>query len=124
MPNTDGEIHLEPIQICEVYEEYVSDMTFLEEVPLSRSAFCNMWRGCFAHVKIRAYKAVSGKCTTCAKLSQLRRQAKSKDDREYVRDMHAFHRVMYMGERMEYYKKRQLACNEPSKYWSFISDGR
>jgi hypothetical protein len=30
---------------------------------------------------------------------------------------------MYMGERMAYYRKRQLALSEPDNYLSIISDG-
>jgi hypothetical protein len=43
--------------------------------------------------------------------------------RAHVTQMHALHRTMYMGERMKYYMKRDLAINEPLSYLSIISDG-
>ena len=72
---------------------------------LPENAFAAMWVGCFMHVKIREFKAFTGKCTTCA-LSRLRRQCNSKREKEHIRNMHMLHRTMYMGERLKYYEKR------------------
>ena len=51
------------------------------------------------HVKIRQHKAVCLKCDTCAKLSAARRKFKDHPNRSYIRQLHAAHRMTYMGER-------------------------
>jgi hypothetical protein len=78
---------------------------------------------CFDHVKIREFKAVSGKCNCCANLSDLRRKFKSQQDREYVTMMHALHRSTYMGERMAYAERRNNAVMKKSCYYLTIADG-
>ena len=60
IPNSNGEIHLEPIDIKEVWKEYVEDMTQVNENSVSYIEFVCMWTNCFFHVKIREYKAVTG----------------------------------------------------------------
>lgn len=60
-------------------------------------------------MKIREFKAVTGKCQCCADLSTLRRTHKSQMDREYVTTMHALHRSAYMGERAAYAERRHKA---------------
>ena len=93
------------------------------EDSLCLESFGKMWRVCFSHVKIRLYKAVTGKCTTCTVLSQARKCYRDKATRAHITQLHALHRTMYMGERMAYYRKRQLALSEPDNYLSIISDG-
>lgn len=123
MPSSN-EIHLEPIKVKELYEEYVVDKRFSGEDILSADRFAYIWRHCFPQVKIREFKAVSGKCGTCALLSQARRSYRDKVTRHHITQMHALHRTMYMGERLKYYYRRNLAMNEPLKYLSIISDGK
>jgi hypothetical protein len=118
-----GEIHLEPTSILQVHSEYVLNIEDAGEVSLSYAAFLSMWRHCFPHVKIREYKAVSGKCKTCTLLSEARRKHLSRDARRYLTQLHALHRTMYMGERMDYYARRNDAMMMPSEYWSGIGDG-
>ena len=60
IPNSDGEVHLEPLNIWEVWEEYVEDMKFVCEPYLEVKTFGQMWKHCFPHVKIREFKAVTG----------------------------------------------------------------
>jgi hypothetical protein len=73
-PNRAEEIHLEPIDVVDIYLEYKRDLTEHADFPtLCYSSFCGVWADCFPHVTIRQYKAVSGKCSTCATLSDLRR---------------------------------------------------
>jgi hypothetical protein len=73
-PNRAEEIHLEPIDVVDIYLEYKRDLTEHADFPtLCYSSFCEVWKDCFPHVTIRQYKAVSGKCSTCATLSDLRR---------------------------------------------------
>jgi hypothetical protein len=123
VPNSGGEIHLEPIHIVEVYAEHVVDMEHAGIPYVNVDTFANIWSNCFEHVKIREFKAVSGKCQTCANLSTLRRTFKSQQDREYVTMMHALHRSTYMGERLTYAERRNNAVMERSRYLSLISDG-
>ena len=60
MPNTDGHIHLEKQLKSGIYEEYVADFEYHDKPALSYNAFCKLWRDSFPHVRIRAYKQVSG----------------------------------------------------------------
>ena len=122
MSNCD-EIHLEPTWIKDVWQEYVDDMKMHSNPYLSDTDFGQLWIKCFPHVKIREFKAVSGKCETCMKLSKLRRTFHDARHREYVTMMHAFHRCAYMNERIEYAKRRTAAETLPSQYLSIISDG-
>lgn len=114
IPNSDGEIHLEPVQIVEVYGEYNADMVYAGNPMVNVDTFASIWMNCFQSVKIREFKAVSGKCQCCANLSTLRRNFKSQSDREYVTTMHALHRTMYMGERLAYADRRNNAIMEKS----------
>lgn len=95
---------------------------------LKIDAFSNVWRSCFKvlinvsiivilsrqwrlfsqHVKIRAFKAVSGKCESCAKLSDGRRTFKDAARRQEMTLMHQLHRGTYMGERMAYAVRNSL----------------
>jgi len=122
MSNSE-EIHLEPTLIKDVWAEYREEMISYGVKHLSVTAFGSLWTHCFSYVKIREFKAVSGKCDTCLKLSKLRRTFHDSRRREYITMMHAFHRCAYMNERIEYAKKRNLAESNPTNYLSIISDG-
>jgi len=137
--------NLEPITIKEVWTEYVEDMMLVKEGYIRTKAFGSMWAHCFPYVRIREFKAVtgkkhlyisvcivisvphyfvvSGKCNTCAWLSHARRTFRDKKNREQITIMHALHRSTYMGERIEYRNRRQLAHDLPTYNGSFISDG-
>ncbi|MFY7730220.1 MAG: hypothetical protein ACOVRN_11940 [Flavobacterium sp.] len=78
---------------------------------------------CIEHVKIREHKAVCLKCDVCSDLSAARRKFKEHHQRVYIRDLHAGHRSAYMGERLEYYKRRVKAELNPHEYLSIITDG-
>ena len=123
IPNSN-EIHLETQEKLEIWAEYVWDMFHLfEDNALCYSKFLDLWDTVFPHVKIRVYKDVTGKCTVCAVLSDLRKKFHSRAMRRLVTTLHAFHRVMYMGERSVYYKKAFDAMTDPINYWSSIFDG-
>jgi len=122
MPNVD-EIHLEPIEVKEIYAEYVDDAKSSGSEWLCPSSFVTVWKNLFSHVKIREFKAVSGKCSTCAKLSDARKMYKDQSRRTYITEMHYLHRSAYMNERMKYAERRQLACKLPKSYLSIIIDG-
>lgn len=64
MPNTDGEVHLEKQEMMSIWREYKEDFEYRNRQPLSYKSFVRIWRDCFAHVKIRAYKQVSGELKT------------------------------------------------------------
>ena len=72
---------------------------------------------------IREFKAVTGKCNTCATLSNLRREMRDNGSRQYMTLLHLLHRSAYMGERMAYAQRCNLACQQPKFYLSLISDG-
>jgi hypothetical protein len=74
-------------------------------------------------VKVREYKAVSGKCDVCASLTNMRRQKLDHATRGYIVRLFALHRSMYMGERLSYYLRRNDALLMPSAYLSLIADG-
>ena len=84
-PNRAEEIHLEPIDVVDIYLEYKRDFDGKAEYPtLSYSAFCQTWKMCFPNVTIRQYSAVCGKCNTCAILSDLRRSYGDQTRRRYL----------------------------------------
>ena len=118
-----NEIHLEPTDIKTVHAEYQQVVGDAGEPVLQYQSFLNMWTSCFKHVKIREFKAVSGKCTTCCLLSEARRKQLSLAGRRYLTELHALHRTMYMGERLQYYERRNNAMLMPRSYWSGIGDG-
>jgi hypothetical protein len=125
IPNSFGEIHLEPIDVIEIYMEYCRDLhncaTPLEKV--SYSTFCELWLLCFPHVKIREYKVVTGKCNTCAILSEMRRSFSDPRRRQLITLFHSLHRTTYMQERLAYYDRKLDAINFPDSYVSCIIDG-
>ena len=122
MPNLD-EIHLEPIYIHEIWKEYKEDMVSVSNEYVDVSTFGKLWLCSFPHVKIREHKAVGLKCNTCAMLSDLRRTFKDQASREYIKQLHAFHRTTYMGERLAYYVRRTSGEQYQRAHLSLISDG-
>lgn len=84
IPNSN-EIHLETQDKFEIWAEYVWDMFHLcEDQALCYSNFLKLWDLVFPHVKIRVYKAVTGKCNICAVLSDLRKKFHSREMRKQV----------------------------------------
>jgi len=61
IPNSDGEIHIESLTRQEIWSEYRDFMTNFGEEFVSMEAFRSLWKSCFNHVKVRKYKAVTGK---------------------------------------------------------------
>ena len=123
IPNSPGEIHLEPITIKEVWQEYCEDMDAVHVDALDVRSFASMWACCFSYVKIREFKAVTGKCDTCAALTHARRTFRDNKSRELVTYMHYLHRITYMGERKTYAQRVDEALKLPQFYMSIISDG-
>lgn len=123
IPNSDGEIHLEPTDMRSIWKEYLIDMRHAGERFLCYSAFNNMWNHCFPYVKIREFKAVTGKCSTCTLLSHARRTHRDRERRSKITYFHALHRTFYMGEREQYAARIRDAMNNPGLFCSIISDG-
>jgi hypothetical protein len=86
-PNCN-EIHLEPITVTKIWDEYLTDFMLRTDDAVTLSQFCDIWKGCFPYVKIREFKAVSGKCDTCAMLSDARRTHKDAMSRAHITMMH------------------------------------
>jgi hypothetical protein len=123
IPNSDGQIHLEPISVKEIFEEYGRYCESQGSEGLQHTQFGSLWKSCFSHVSIREFKAVTGKCTTCATLSHLRRTVRDNNSRSHITLLHMLHRTTYMGERLGYFEKCQLAIQMPSLHLSLVSDG-
>ena len=117
IPNSNGEIHLEPITIKEIWEEYMVDMQYYNLSTVGLTTFDQIWLSSFTHVKIREFKAVTGKCETCALLSLLRKSFRQPHLREEVTNLHYIHRITYMGERKAYADRTMQGMI------SLISDG-
>lgn len=101
----------------------------------------------FSHVRVREFKAVTGKCKTCANLSSYRKKAKDALTRQYVTSLFSYHRSAFMGERQAYatrlvvaiiavvfnvlqasmpfliFFRIQHAILQPAVYLSIVSDG-
>lgn len=122
MPNSQ-EVHLEPIFVHEVWDEYKRDQISVFNEYVCVSTFGKLWESCFPHVKIREHKAVGMKCNICAVLSDLRSTFKDQANREYVKNLHLLHRSTYMGERLAYYNRRSLGEQMQEDHLSLISDG-
>jgi hypothetical protein len=122
IPNR-AEIHIEKTEKSVIHEQYEADLQCSGNPTLSYTTFLRLWDTHFAHCKIRAFKAVSGKCSFCALLTDLRKNSQNRQFRQSITDMHALHRYTYMGERMVYYNKITKAFNEPMEYMSIIFDG-
>ncbi len=109
----------------EIYNTYQNSIEFCEESNeniLGRSQFMKLFK-LFPQVSIRKYKTVSGKCSNCVTLTQLRGEFTSPQGRKAIAKLHAYHRVTYMAERKEYYRRCALAETDPDKYMSIIIDG-
>ena len=119
-PNRDNEIHLDATTRKQLYDTYVKDLEGDEIV--SYSSFCTIWKKIFPHVKIPARKAVHGKCTTCAQLTELMRSCTMRD-KNYYRGLFTYHAATFMSERRQYYQRRIQAKTEPLEYLSMIMDG-
>jgi hypothetical protein len=130
-PNTDCEIHLEPIPKEAVYAEYVHDLEAInkekglssDHEPVCLQTFLSIWKSCYSYVKTRKYKSSCGHCNLCTVLSEKRRRYRDRAGREEVTNLFALHRLSCMGERRLYYDRREEAVRNPNMYLSTIADG-
>lgn len=127
VPNGNDELHIEAQQFREVWKEYKEDLVIYfkedEHSILSYSAFIKLWITAFPDVKIRMYKQVAGKCSTCAKLSAFRQKRKDNFGRKQYSELLALHRSMFTGERCSYYDRRHEAVMLPLNCSSYNTDG-
>lgn len=119
---TNGMLQIELCGLEEMYLMYVNDMKhILKEDYLKISQFRKLFFSCFPYVQIRKRKSVTGKCEICSVLSFLRSKCKSHAEIEAVSKLHSLHKIGFMGERMEYYRRRVLGSIE--NCLSLITDG-
>jgi hypothetical protein len=125
VPNSNNEIHLEPIPRSDVYKEYCFDMAQVGDGSgaLSLDAFRDIWKNVFPHVRIRKYKSSCGHCNLCSILSEKRRKFRDKKGRQEITNLFSLHRLSTMGERRTYYDRRMAAQLNPSMFLSTIADG-
>ena len=92
-PNRKMEIHLEYRTKYEIYLEYRDESKeMLKSIPITYESFVAMWNRSFSHVHIRKYKAVEGKCVTCAILTQMRSSSRTSFERHECTKLHYWHR--------------------------------
>jgi hypothetical protein len=108
---------------AEIYAEYLETRSGTMIEAVSKSRFMTLWKQHFDNVKIREYKAVTGKCMVCAQLSNDRRMYKDAPRRQRITNLHALHRETYMNERRAYYARQQKALDNPLDFMSIICDG-
>jgi len=123
VPNSDGEIHLEPIPKKEVYKEYRIDMQLRNHECLALNWFVKLWKKVFPYVKVRKYKSSCGHCNLCTLLGEARRKFRDKTGRQEVTNLFAIHRMSTMGERRTYYDRRMEASMNSHLFLSTIADG-
>lgn len=124
VPNRD-EIHLEKMDIKSIWAAMLTELDVLgwDGGKVSYGSFLRLWKSQFPHVKVRKYKAVTGKCQHCAILTELRTSSKKATVRRRVTSLHALHRYTYMNERKVYYDKINAAISSPHSSMSIIIDG-
>ena len=119
------EIHLDAISKEAVYQDYRSDLILSrdEDPILEYETFVTVWNEDFPHVKIRKYKACSGKCETCALLTELSKKFNSTLPLRHVKDFKALHRSDFMMDRIRYKQRMNRALKAPENFLSIITDG-
>lgn len=83
----------------------------------------DVWNENFPHVKIREYKACSGKCNICSLLSLLMKQHKSFEAMKHIKAFRALHRGDFMGDRILYKRRVLQSVDDPVHFLSIITDG-
>ena len=121
-PNSN-EKHLDPVHKKDIHLEYRNQAILYNIKPLSLTQFRKIWRKGSPHVKIRKYKACSGKCSICAELSKLTREKKTRKAMEYLKLCRLIHRADFMRDRDMYAQRKKLAELYPNQYLSIITDG-
>ena len=122
-PNRENVIHIPKLDKREVYGVYCRELKDEGSSVLSYKRFIALWGELYNHVKERPKYGVMGHCDMCSHLQFLRTTYSDKKRRVRIKELFAFHRSAYMGERMEYYKRIRMAKDFPNQYISMLSDG-
>ena len=121
-PNSN-EIHLDTVNKKDIYAEYVDESILYDFDPLRETQFNKIWQNSFPYVKIRKYKACSGKCSICAELSILTGKYKIRKAMEYIKICRVIHRADFMADRNLYQQRKKFSEMYPNLYMSLITDG-
>ena len=107
-----------------MFDIYKGDMLRQGDDPLEYTRWLRIWETVFPHVRMRAYKQVTGKCWTCYNISEGRRGNKGKVFQKAYQDAHFLHRCgLYMPERMQYKTRANRAREKSNTHASWIIDG-
>lgn len=103
------EVHVDLCDKADIYKIYKNEMKAFysfdnnnkhDELYLNYSTFINIWNNVFPWVKIRVYKAVSGKCWVCYWINDIRKQSEDSAVLRAAKRLHQLHRGgLYMLER-------------------------
>lgn len=121
------EIHLDISFKQEIFEEYNSNMKQWygdkrSEI-LGYESFVRVWNICYPHVITRDPKASASKCVSCDKLATLRVTSSCYKERLRLSQLIAYHRHMFMTEKLLYHKRIMEAIMHPDEVMSAIMDG-
>lgn len=64
---------MDPLDLTEIYFEYLQDSVIQDQEPYCSDAFRNVFHNGFPDVHIRQYKSVAGKCDICERLKALQK---------------------------------------------------
>jgi hypothetical protein len=93
---------------------------------VSLDTFYDIWNNIFYWVKLRVYKAVSGKCWTCFQINDIRKKCTDHETLQAAKRLHQLHRGgLFMLERKSYKRRSQKAQKSENynKVLSIIIDG-
>lgn len=105
------EVHVDLCDKKDIYKIYVNEMKSFygylkdekENLSLDYNTFIHIWNNVFPWVKIRVYKAVSGKCWVCYWINDIRKQSEDSATLRAAKRLHQIHRGgLYMLERKRY----------------------
>ncbi|MHB1800017.1 MAG: hypothetical protein ACYCUI_17315 [Vulcanimicrobiaceae bacterium] len=117
---TNGSIHL-PISLT---KKDIHSLMIEQEADISHlsySAFCEMWKTYFSHVK-QPQGCHLGKCLECISLASSRLRAHSEEEVIAYQEKKKKHLTLIMSEREAYRKRIGLAKSQRSSYMSMIMD--
>jgi len=106
------ENHLDLCELKDIYDTYHKEVQYLyrmgsvsagEIFLVNYQEFCSTWNSVFPWVKIREYKAVTGKCWTCFHINEIRKTSSDTSVLLAAKQLHQLHRGgLFMQERQRY----------------------
>ncbi|XP_061190665.1 uncharacterized protein LOC133198638 [Saccostrea echinata] len=112
----------------DIYNMYVNEKieclerSIFDALTVSQSAFYDIWKNDFPHLKIKQTNSFS-KCSTCVHIERELEKTRDLSKRTKLKQMMRVHNQRQMTERRYYYRKRDIAKNYPQKHMSIIIDG-